>query len=347
VVEPIARLSLEGGWDSNALYDGRGGDRIARVSPELGLRLRDHLWDLRGSYGGDFLYYERLEPGGIWNHRGTLSLEARPARRLVLDGALRASYAYDPVGLAQAGVFRTGRQSALLADGRFRSVWRATRRIDLAARLTERTVLFEDGTGGAMHAPAIEALRRASTRFSLGGAYALGVFQTFDKGGDRVALSHGVRALAHYRLSRRFTVDASAGPALWMGEGDDTLVPEASVELLGTSRDWHLRLSAAHGLGIGSTAHPGLVDSFEFGGERRMARRFFLRSYGGMWRSGEAPSGRYAVTGYAISGEAGALLTDQVRMSLATTHFARMDDPSPELRRTTVGLRVAWELPGR
>ncbi len=347
VVDPIARLSLEGRYDSNALYDGGGGDRIGSVSPELGLRVRDHLWDLRGSYGGDFLYYERIQPGGIWNHRGALSLNARPTRRLVLDGSLRASYAYDPAGLAQAGVFRTGRQSALLAGGRFRAEWRATRRIDLAATLMERTVLFEDGTGGAMHAPGLEALRRMTPRLSLGGSYTLGISQTFLVQSDRVALSHGVHARARYHVSRRFSAEAFAGPTLWTAPGSDAIMPEAGATLLGSSREWDLSLSAAHGLGIGSTALPGLVDSFEFGGERRIARRYFLRSHGGLWRSGKIPSGRDAVTGYAVTGEAGALLTDHVRMSLVATHFDRMTYPSPKFRRTTVGLRLAWELPVR
>ncbi len=348
VVEPIARLSLEGGYDSNALYEGRGGDRIGRITGDLGLGLRDHLWVLKGSYGGDFLYYQTLRPGGLWNHHGALSLEARPTRRLRLGGAAKASWAYDPIGLAQAGVFRSGRQSALLVDGSFKAEWSASRVIDAAARLTERTVLFEDGTGGAMHAPALEVFRRFSPRLSLGGAYSAGVFQSLDPKGDQTALSHAVRARALYRPWRGFTLDAHAGPALWLGARERAVLPEASVELLALRREWLMRVSAGHGLGIGATARPGLVNSLELGAERkRIARRFFLRGFGGLWRSGLAPTGRDAVTAYALSGEAGALLTDQMRISLAATHSSRVSDPSPEFRRTTVGLRLGWELPVR
>src|SRR5690242_21888902 len=82
VVEPIARLTLEGGYDSNALYDGSGSDRLGRISPDVGLRLRDHTWDLRLVYGGDWVYYERLAPRGFWNHRGLLQLDARPTPRV-------------------------------------------------------------------------------------------------------------------------------------------------------------------------------------------------------------------------------------------------------------------------
>ncbi len=348
-VEPIARLSLEGGYDSNALYQGRGSERVGVVAGDLGLGLRDHLWVLRGSYGADFIYYQVRQQGGLWNQRGALSLLARPTRRLGLDGELRASWVNDPIGLAQVGVFVTGPQSALLLDGHFKAEWRTTRLIDSAAKMTERTVLFDDGTGGAMHAPALEVFRRLSPRLSLGGSYALGAFQSFDLGGTSTAVSHGLRARAFYRPWRGFTVDASAGPALWLDARERAIVPEGAVELLGLRRDWLMRVSAAHGLAIGMTARPGLVDSLEVGGERtRIARRFYLRGFGGLWHSGVIPTGDRAVTAYMVMGEAGALLTDQMRMSLSAMHSSRVSDPSPEFRsRTTVGLRLGWELPVR
>jgi hypothetical protein len=348
VVEPIARLSLEGGYDTNVLYDGESEDRMARISPEAGLRLRDHLWDASAVYRGDWITYERLEPGGIWNHRGALTLEARPTRRLGLRGALRGSWAFDPVGLAQAGVFRSGRESAFLLTGNARAEYRWSRRIDVGATFRERTVLFEDRTGGAMHAPTVEALWRFTRRLSVGAAYGLGVFQGFEVDGDEVAFSHALKARARWRASRRFAIEAAAGPAVWISppepERETAVVPEASVEALGVSRGWALRAEVAHGLGIGSTARPGLVDSFEIGAERRFGRRYLLRGDGGIWHSGLAPSGRDAVTGYAVAGEAGVLVGMNVRVALGLTHFARLDEARPDLRRTTMGLRLAWEL---
>jgi hypothetical protein len=53
------------------------------------------------------------------------------------------------------------------------------------------------------------------------------------------------------------------------------------------------------------------------------------------------------VTGYAVTGEGSVLVGMNVRLGLAATRFARLDDSSAELQRTTVGLRVAWELPTR
>jgi hypothetical protein len=124
-------------------------------------------------------------------------------------------------------------------------------------------------------------------------------------------------------------------------------VPEASLELFAATRTWGLRTAVAHGLGIGSTAQPALVDSFEFGGDRHFGRRWLLHADGGMWRSGIAPSGRGAVTGWGVNGEAGMLVGSGVRLSLAASRFGRVDDAAADLRRTTVGLRLAWGLPGR
>jgi hypothetical protein len=125
------------------------------------------------------------------------------------------------------------------------------------------------------------------------------------------------------------------------------VIPEASLELVAASRAWGLRTAVAHGLGIGSTARPALVDSVEFGGDRHFGRKWLLHADGGLWRSGIAPHGGYAVTGWGVNGEAGMRVVNSLRLSLAASHFGRLDSTAPELRRTTVGVRLAWELPGR
>lgn len=347
VVEPIARLSLEGGYDSNALYDGSGSDRTSRISPDVGLRLRDHTWDLRLVYGGDWVYYERLAPRGFWNHRGFLQLEARPTRRTRVEAEGRGFVTFDQIGLSLMGVFRTGRDSATILQGRGRVEYREDRSVDVAGSFLERSVLFGDGTGGAMHQPSAEVLYRWDPRLSFGGAYALSVFQEFDPTGQTLSYSHALRGRMTYRLTRRLTLDAYAGPAMWHRPGDYAVVPEASVQLLGTSRFWDYRLLVQHGLGIGTTARPGLVNTFEFGAVRRFLRRYELHADGGVWNSGTAPSGGNAVTGYAVEGEAALLVGGGVRLALAAAHFARLDTSSAALQRTTVGLRLGWELPHR
>jgi hypothetical protein len=356
VVEPIARLTLDGGYDSNPLYDGSGSDRMGRISPDLGLRMRDHLWDARAVYGGDWVYYDRLAPKGFWNHRGVLSLASHPTRRLHIDGDARANYTSEPAGLAFFGVFRTGRQSATLVGAHLRTEYRAAERWDVAGVFSERSIVFGDRTGGLMHAPSVEALYRVTPRLSAGGAYAFAMFQDLDpKAANKEAFSNALRGRLRYRLTRALTLEAFSGPAFWQARSDRALVPEASVELYGTTRNLDYRVSLLHGLGIGTTAHPGLLNTLEFGVSRRFLHRFEFRADGGIWNSGNPPSGGIAprlqgtgaVTGYAAGGELALLVGGGVRIGLAAAHFGRLDDASTALQRTTAGLRIGWELPHR
>ncbi len=347
VVEPIARLTLEGGYDSNALYDGSGSDRLGRISPDVGVRLRDHTWDLRLVYGGDWVYYERLAPKGFWNHRGLLQLDARPTRRVHVEAEGHGFVTFDQIGLSLMGVFRTGRNSATILQGRGRVEYRAERSVDVAGSYLERSVIFGDGTGGAMHQPGVEVLYHWDPPLLLGGAYALSVFQELDPAGQNVSFAHALRGRMIYRLTRELTVDAYAGPAMWHRPGDYAVVPEAAVQLLGVSRFLDYRFLLLHGLGIGTTARPGLVNTLEFGVSRRFQRRFELHADGGVWNSGTAPSGTSAVTGYAVEGEAALLVGGGVRLGLAAAHFARLDTSSAALQRSTIGLRLGWELPHR
>jgi hypothetical protein len=349
VMEPIARLSLEGGYDSNPLYNGGGSDNVGRVSPDVGLRLHDPLWDLKATYGGELVYYERLAPGGTWNHRGALALEARPTYRSTAAGEVRVSQAFDPAALAQAGVFRSGRVRALVIGGRARADYRVDELRTVAGTFNERTVSFQDGTGGAMHAPGVEALQQLDRRFSLGAGYGFALFQSFEPGApDQVATAHAARVVARWRAERHLAVNAWAGPALWVPKGaGSAVVPEAFVEVLVATRGLDLRVNAGHALGIGATAQPGIVDSLEFGGERRFGRDWFVRGDGGIWRSGTAPTDAFAVTGYAVAGEAGVILAGGLRLSLTGAHFARADSSAPQYRRTMVGLRLGWELKAR
>ncbi|MGC3996088.1 MAG: hypothetical protein QM767_00520 [Anaeromyxobacter sp.] len=346
-VEPIAKVVLEGGWDSNVFYDGNSADRTSRVSPDVGLRVRDHLYDVSATYGGDWVVYRDLAPDGFWNQRGTFAVEATPSRRLELRGTARVAYAYDPVGLAMNGVFREGRQAALMINAGGRLDGEVTSRLVLGVALIERGAQFDDHTGGMMHAPSLDVLWRLDPRLSVGGAFAFQVFQDFHPEGDQVAFANALRARLRYRVTRVVEVDAFAGPALWRGPDEVAIVPEAGVEVRVTSLWFDLRTTVAHRLGIGSTASPGLVDSAEVGAVRRVGRRWELRGDAGIWRSGEPPTGANANVGWAFSGEAGLHVGAGARVALAAAHFARLDDTSTALRRTVVGLRLGWELPVR
>ena len=351
VMEPIARLSLEGGWDSNALYDGRSADAIGAPRPEVGLRLRAPLWDLRTTYGGELVYFERLVAGGIWNHRAGAALDARPTRRTRLAGQLRLAQAYDPSGLAQAGVFRTGRVRALVVGGAraARLPGRPTRRHGGDDERAERPVRGRDrrrdarALGRGAPARGAPALPR--------GAYGFGVYQSFERAPRR---GRGLRTRTRCGLRARWRVDRHAhggcvGRAGALAPRREPRDRRRRRTSRCCSRPAASTCASKRGTGSGSARRlaRGSWTGRRSRVGRRWARRWFARGDGGLWRSGTVPSGRDAVTGYMVAGEAGAILGGNLRLSITGAHLGRIDLAAAEFRRTAVGLRLGWELPGR
>jgi hypothetical protein len=345
-LEPIVRIGVTGGYDSNPLYDGRGDVRTG-ISPDVGLKVHDHDWSFLGEYGADYLKSRNIQPNGVWNQRATFALSAAPTPRTRIEGSAHAILAEDPIGLAQAGIFVVGQTRGLLITGLGHAEQDLDPQLVLGGRYNERYVRFSDATGGAMHAPSIELLHRFGGRLLLGGAYAFTIFQDFHPANDLTAYAQALRARGIYKITRFLEVDAYAGPAIWSGPAAKALVPEAGVELRLTERDWDLRAAAWHALGLGSTANPGLVNGIEFGTVRRFGRDYDLRADGGLWQSGEVPDGKNPTLGFAFSGEAGWHVTKEVRLAVGGSYTARLDDPSPLLRRATLGVRMSWELPVR
>jgi hypothetical protein len=343
-VEPVARLGLEGGYDSNVLYDGRG-DTVGRVSPDLGVFLRDHTWNLRMAAGGDLLSYRN---GGatVWNQRGELALRSRLAERLSLDADAGGTYAFDPLGLARFGIFgRT--DSALLLRADSRLAWRTERDWRLSATFRERLVAFSDGTGSAGHTPGVEAVHRFDRRWEAGGAYRFDIFQGVGAGSFD-ATAHEVQAVGRWRWTRRWRLEVEGGPVFWNGPTGQYLVPQAAVRLYWQHpRLGEARVSASHGVGLGYLAEPGLFDSVEGAVTTRLGRRWQFHVDGGIWRSGRIPWGADAVTGYGLQGELAYRVGSGVTVGVGGSRFARADLTTTQFDRTTVGLRVAWELQPR
>ena len=350
-VEPVARLTLEGGYDSNVLYDGRGGDNLGIVSPDLGLRLRNHTWAFGIEGGGDLLMYAQRRSTPIWNQRGRVDLSARLDPRLTLESDLSATYAPDPIGLAKLGIFgRTG--SALIGSGSARVGWRLDHEWRLAATLSEHVVRFDDATGAASHAPGLEATKALHERLEVGGGYRAEIFQGLGPGSVD-GLAHEFQAVARYRWTRHVSLEAQAGPTLWTSSANSgtQVLPQAAVQLLAMGRRGDgVRVTLRHGVGLGNLATPGLFDAAEAAFTVRLGRSFLAHADGGLWRSGEIPWGANAVVGYGMEGELAWLMGGGVRLAFAASRFARADTSVTTFNRNIVGLRLGWELrrrPGR
>ncbi len=348
VAEPIARLTLEGGYDSNVFYDGKGGNAMGRVSPDLGLRLADHTWKLQGYYGGDFLNYGTSTPMmQAWNHRGELRLDARPTRRtsILVDGS--GTYAIDPLGLARLGLFGRVTGPSLIVRGGARYRWMAERRLQLSATYDDREVRFQDGGGAAAHTPGAEAAWSLSPRSQLGLAYRFDIFQDFNPVARSNAYAHEVKAVYRYALERHLEIEAEGGPAFWQGKQSRYIVPEAAASLLATSRNLVGRVTLRHGVGLGGVANPVLSDGLEAAFSDQLSRHWRMHAEAGLWRSGAVPSGAHPVLAWSAGGEVAYRVARDLEIGLAASRFDRLDTPSPALRRMVFGLRVSWQLESR
>jgi hypothetical protein len=344
LVEPIARLSLEGGYDSNVLYDGNGGDSVGVVSPDLGFQALSETMHFRLSAGGDLMEYRQRRSTPLWNQRGSLLYDDQVSPRLTLHANANATYAADPIGLARLGIFnRTG--AALIGNGAARATWRLDERWSSAFSFSENVVRFDAGDGTAAHEPGIEATRQVTRRFELGGGYRFDYFQGLGAGSED-ATAHELRIIARYRWTRRVTLQAQAGPALWTGNStsDKAVLPQGSAEAIWEWRGGGARASIQHGLGLGNVGTPGIFDAVEVGATTLLSRHFQVHADGGLWRSGAIPWGTNSVLGYGVEGELAWLLGDGFRVGVAASRFARADTDVTAFDRNLVGLRFGWEL---
>jgi hypothetical protein len=343
-VDPIARLSLESGYDSNVLYNGQGGQGMGRVSPDLGFDARNHTWDLKAVVGGDLISYPQLAKTTVWNQRGQVLFHSRPSERWTVDAQTGLIYAFDPIGLAQLGIFAPPGSSALLVGGKFRAAYRLDEDWKLAGLLDERLVEFEGGVGNASHSPGVELTRRLGHRLEAGGQYKFDFFQGIGPGALD-AHAHEIQAVARYRLERRLLLEGTAGAALWTGpDGSSAIVPQGGIQLVSMWRGGGARFTLRHGVGLGLTATPGLFDALESGITTRLGRKFQLHADGGIWKSGTIPWGANSILGYGVAGSFDFRAADDLLVGVDASRYARLDVYAPQYNRNIVGLHVTWEL---
>ena len=350
-VDPVARLSLEGGYDSNVLYDGKGSG-VGHIAPDLGLQLRDHTWSFGIVGGGDLLAYP--SPIGsqaaqtVWNERGTLALHMRPGPRFRFDVDAAAIYANDPVGLARLGIFGPAALTGGFVErAGLRGAWRLDHDWTAAGTFTNYVVRFGDGTGSASYTPGLELAKRVGHLLELGGIYRFDYFQSLTVGlGD--ATANELMGLMRYRWARHLALEVQGGGALWNpAKGASQVIPQALAQLLGANRVGDVRVTLKHGVGLGIYGTPSLFDTVEGAATWKVTHKVQLHVDGGVWRSGDIPWGANASTGYGVEGELAYFLERSVKVALVGSRFAQLGTGNSLYDRNIFGLRVGWELPHR
>ena len=159
----------------------------AASRPSVGLRFRDHLWSFAPSTAATSSRTSGCSRTGSGTTAASLDCSTRDAdaARSRCRATLRGAYAFDPVGLAQMGIFRTGRERRVHPPGARRGEYRATERVIVATSSRSESVRFEDARAARCTQPASRRLPADRERLTLGGAYASACSRTSGSDGAR------------------------------------------------------------------------------------------------------------------------------------------------------------------
>jgi len=231
VVEPRARVSLEGRYDDDFRLNsgGTGGQMMTKLTPRLGLDVKDPTLTLESFYAADLLL--RHGSGNLsLDHRARVSVRKLLSRRLRVEVSGGLYRVTDPTSLPRESVARAA-QPVLYGQTRVYAVGRLSRRVDLGAGYSMEgvRVLTGNSATGFVHTPFVEGWFRASRRLSLGVEYRYQAFLY----GEELDQAHGVGGALRYRVTRQTTATLRGGPVSYLGaDGTRGLLPRVKLEVL-------------------------------------------------------------------------------------------------------------------
>jgi hypothetical protein len=213
VLDSSLRLTAEERYDDDFRLSegGTGGQFMTKLTPRLGLELKDRRATGETFYAADLLM--RHGSGNVTlDHRGGLNLRYALSRRLRLDFTGRLFRVTDPTSLPREGLARS-LAPIIYGQARVSATGRVSRRLDVSARYAfEGAKVFEAGREpGFVHTPSVEAWYRSTRRLTLGLEYR---YQGFVFG-NGYSDGHGAFAALRYRLTRPTTLTVRGGPVLY------------------------------------------------------------------------------------------------------------------------------------
>jgi hypothetical protein len=333
VVEPRARVSLEERYDDDFRLSApgvTGGQFMTKVTPRIGLDMKDPTLKLESYYAADLLM--RHGSGAVTlDHRGGLSVRKQLSRRLrveVSGGIFRVT---DPASLPRDSVARSTDpvlygQSRVYATGRLSRVW------DVGAGYSFEgvRVLTADSAAGFVHTPFVETWLRTTRRLSLGVEYR---YQGFVFG-DNFQQAHGVFGALRYRLSRQTTFTARGGPVSFTGEeGSGGIIPRVKLELLHEAGPFDMGFVAGHDL-VGASGFTNALWA-DYAGlvlNRHFNDRVSIYGMASFFRNGRAPGegaftwdgGARVAQGYALGAGLEFKINRYVSMQTAVDRIAQV-----------------------
>lgn len=290
VVEPRARVSLEERYDDDFRLNeagATGGQFMSKVTPRIGLDLKDPTLSLESFYAADLLM--RHGSGQVsLDHRGGLTVRKLLSRRLRVEVSGSVYRVTDPASLPRESVARSNKP-VLYGTSRVYVSGRLSQRVDVGAGYSFEGVRVLDVgmQPGFVHTPFVEAWLRTTRRLSLGLEYR---YQGFIFG-DSFQQAHGVGGALRYRLTRQTTLTARGGPVSFTGpEGTGGVVPRLKLELLHEAGPFDLGFVAGHDL-VGASGFTNALWA-DFAGlvvNRHFNDRVSVYGMASYFRNGRAP----------------------------------------------------------
>lgn len=302
VVEPRLRLSFEERYDDDfrlnpvvapdapaggALGTTPTGQLMSKISPRLGLDVKDRALKLESFYAADLLM--RHGSGQVTlDHRAAFTLRKTLSRRLRVDASAGIFRVTDPRSLPRESVARTN-QPVLYGTGKLSLTQRMSRRVDVSAGYAFEgvRVLTLEGVPGFVHTPYLETWLRTAPRLWLGAEYRYQAFLF----GDKMDQAHGVFGALRYRLTRNTTATVRGGPVSYFGQdGTRGYLPRVKFELLHERATFDTGFAFGHDLvGASGFATTVWADYASLTFNKHFSQRLRMFGAASFFRNGKAP----------------------------------------------------------
>jgi hypothetical protein len=331
VFDSSLRLTAEERYDDDfRLTAGTGGQFMTKLSPRLGLEVKDPRSKGEGFYAADLLVRHGSGNTSL-DHRGGVDLGYELSRRLKVDFTGRIYRVTDPTSLPREGVARS-LSPTLYGQGRITVTERATQRLDLRANYGfEAAKVYEEGSEpGFVHTPSLEAWYKSTRRLSLGLEYR---YQGFVFGKE-FSSAQGAFAGLRYRLTRPTTLMVRGGPVLYAPpQGKSGVLPRIAVGLERDGEYLDLGVSAGHDL-VGASGFTSALwaDYASVVASKTFSEQIAAHAAASYFRNGRAPGegafrwmGSPDVSqGYAVGGSVDYRMTRYLTLQGAVDRIAQV-----------------------
>jgi hypothetical protein len=344
--EPYLALGLEELYDSN-VQGSRGGDLVTRITPQLGILLRDPRFTLRVDYAVGIHAYAQAKADNSVNQIASLVGRAAATPRLDAETRIHFVDGDDPILLDRPGVaVPIGPFTDFVAQ--VGAAWRADRRLTLDLSYAYRRSRFGEASmpnplayDGDEHRVDADAIWRVTRRLSL---RAIGRYDHFVAINAPNTLGDAVGGGGGFDYAFSDTTRARVqGGALQFTTAGATWFGTAELVHRGESNRWALR--AIRDLFGGTGAYEAIwYESAMAEATFRLGRYLDVRVTAGAFRNGVAPDAPAYVNG--ILGHASVgwrTFRDAARFELYAEHRAQDATGGWDLgslQRTLVGIRL-------